>query len=206
MEQQPAGSGSSVATGSPDLLIIGLQTSRNVEMDDQPDIRLIDAHAEGICRSQNPHSPPTKVVMNKSPFLIRETGMVVADRLVRLFQPFRYLLHRPARSAIDQDRASLRLANQTRQRRQFLLAGLAETNRQGEIGPTEARDQSERIAERQPVAQICLNAGRGRGSQSQAGRIGEFLAKPANFEIIGPEIVAPLGNAVRFVDHQQRDP
>ena len=175
-------------------------------MDDQPDIRLIDAHAEGIRRSQNPHSPPAKVVMHELPFLIRETGMVVADRLVRLSQPFRDLLHRPARGAIDEDCASFRLANQPLQRRQFLLAGLAETNRQGEIGPTEARDQSERIAERQPVAQIRLNTGRGRGSQSQAGRIREFLAQAADFKIVGPEIVAPLGNAVRFVDHQQRDP
>ena len=121
-------------------------------MDDQPDIRLIDAHAEGIRRNQNPHSPPAKVVMHESPFLIRETGMVVADRLVRLSQPFRNLLHRPARGAIDQDRAFLRLANQTLHRPQFLLARLAETNRQSEIGPTEARDQSERIAERQSVA------------------------------------------------------
>ena len=129
MEQQHAGSGSPVATGPPDLLIIGLQTSRNVEMDDQPDIRLIDTHAEGIRRSQNPHSPPAKVVMHESPLLIRETGMVVSDRLVRLTQPFRDLLHRSPRGAIDQDRPSLRLANQTLQRRQFLLAGLAETNR-----------------------------------------------------------------------------
>src|SRR5580765_1473566 len=153
MEQQHAGSGPSVATGATNFLIIGLQTSRNVEMDDQPDIRLIDAHAEGIRRSQNPHSPPAKVVMHESPFLIRETGMVVADRLVRLSQPFRNLLHRPSRGAIDQDRAFLRLANQTLRRRQFLLAGLAKTNRQSEIGPTETRDQSERIAERQPFAQ-----------------------------------------------------
>src|SRR5467141_4546459 len=147
MEQQHAGSGSSVATGPPNLLVIGLHTSRNVEMDDQPDIRLIDAHAEGIRRNQNPHSPPAKVVMHESPFLIRETGMVVADRLVRLSQPFRNLLHRPARGAIDQDRAFLRLANQTLQRRQFSLAGLTETDRQGKIIPTETCDQPEWIAE-----------------------------------------------------------
>src|SRR4029077_16278737 len=96
MEQQHAGSGSPVTTGPPDLLIIGLQTSRNVEMDDQPDIRFFNPHAEGICRSQNPHSPPAKVVMHESPLLIRETGMVVADRLGRLSQPSRTLLHPPA--------------------------------------------------------------------------------------------------------------
>ena len=80
------------------------------------------------------------------------------------------------------------------------------TDRQGEIGPAETRDQSERIAERQSVAQIRLNAGRGRGSQSKAGRIREFLAQATDLEIVGSEIVAPLGNAMRFVDHQQRDP
>ena len=175
-------------------------------MDEQPDIRLIDAHAEGIRRNQNPHSPPAKVVMHKSPFLIREPCMVVADRLVRLSQPFCNLFDRPARGAIDQDRAFLRVANQTLQRRQFFLAGLTGTDGQGEIGPTESRDQSERIAERQPVAEIHLNAGRGSGGQGKAGRIGEFLAEATDFEIVGPEIMAPLGNAVRFVDHQQRDP
>jgi hypothetical protein len=70
MEQQPAGSWLSVSPGPPDLLIIGLQTSRNVEMDEQPDIRLIDAHAEGIRGSQNPHSPTAKVVMHESPLVI----------------------------------------------------------------------------------------------------------------------------------------
>src|SRR5580765_3109658 len=128
MKQQHAGCGSSVATGPPDLLIVGLQTSRNIEMDDQPDIRLIDTHAEGIRRSQNSHSSPPKLIMHKLPLLIRETGMVVADRLVRLSQTCRDLLHRPARGAIDQDCAFVRFANQTLQRREFLLAGLAKPN------------------------------------------------------------------------------
>jgi len=116
-------------------------------MDDQPDIRFIDAHAECVRRSQNPHSPSAKVVMHEPPLLIRKTGMVVADRLVRLSQPFRNLLHRPARGAIDQDRAFLRLASQALQRRQFFLAGLTETDRQGKIIPTETCDQPEWIAE-----------------------------------------------------------
>ena len=51
-----------------------------------------------------------------------------------------------------------------------------------------------------------MNAGRSRGGQGKTGRIGEFLAEATDFEIVGPEIVAPLGNAMRFVDHQQRDP
>ena len=34
----------------------------------------------------------------------------------------------------------------------------------------------------------------------------KWVAKAADFQIIGSEIVAPLGNTMRFVDHQQRDP
>src|SRR4029077_5904279 len=111
MEQQHTGRGSSVSTGPPDLLGVGLQTSRNIEMDNQPDICLIDTPAEGIRRAQNPPSSPPKVIMPQLPLLIRETGMVVADRLVRLSQPFRDLPYRPARGAIDQDCAFVRFAN-----------------------------------------------------------------------------------------------
>ena len=97
-------------------------------------------------------------------------------------------------------------ANQTLQRRRVSPGGTGRDGRTRRDSSGETRDQSERIAERQPFAQIRLNTGRGRGSQRQAGRIGEFLAKAADFEIIGPEIVTPLGNAMRFVDHQQRNP
>src|SRR6185295_15230881 len=106
----------------------------------------------------------------------------------------------------DQDGAILRLANQTLQRRQFFRSGLAETDGQREIGTTETCDQPKRISERQPFTQIRLNAGRGCGSQSQAGRIREFLSQATDLEIIGSEIMAPLGNAMRFVDDQQGDP
>src|SRR4029078_12710447 len=83
---------------------------------------------------------------------------------------------------------------------------LAETDGQREIGTTETCDQPKRISERQSFTQIRLNAGRGRGSQSQAGRIREFLSQATDLEIIRSEIVPPLGNAVRFVDDQQGDP
>ena len=54
---------------------------------------------------------PAKVVVDKLPLLIRKTCMVIADRLVRLSQPFRDFFHRPARRTVDQDRAFPRLPN-----------------------------------------------------------------------------------------------
>ena len=65
-------------------------------------------------------------------------------------------------------------------RREFLLAGLAKPERiKRKIRPTETRYQSERIAERQPVADIRLHTGRGRGSQSkQGGFVSSWRRRP----------------------------
>src|SRR5437868_15413484 len=148
MKEQDTGRRPSVSTRPPDLLIIGFHTSRDVEMDHQPDVRLIDAHAEGIRRSENSYGSPTKVVMDELPRLIRKTGMVIPDRLMRLSQPFCDLFYRSTRGAIDQNGAGIRLMNQPRQCFQFFLTGMTETDRQGKISATESGNQPERIAER----------------------------------------------------------
>ncbi len=46
-EEQEALGGQAVASGAPGLLVIALGVLRQIVMDDEADVRLIDAHAEG---------------------------------------------------------------------------------------------------------------------------------------------------------------
>ena len=205
MKEQDAGGRQPVATGPAGLLIIGFHAAGNIEMDDETHIRLVDAHPEGVRRHQDAQHPPAKVVMHQPPFVIGQARMVIADRRLRLPQPARHFLHRPAGGAIDQDRARLAVADQALQCPQLVGHGLAGADGQGQIRPAESRHKLKRVAQRQPLAHVRLDARRGGGGERQAGRLVEFTAQAADLHIVGAEIVAPLGNAVGFIHHQQRN-
>ena len=76
----------------------------------------------------------------------------------------------------------------------------------GEVRPIEPGGDAHRVAQPEPDQDVAGDAGR-RGLRLQS----EQLARPERprrlrqLEVVGPEVVAPLGDAVRLVDHEHAD-
>ena len=73
------------------------------------------------------------------------------------------------------------------------------------FGTVQTADEHVRIAHVQPLDDLLPDGARSsRGQRERYGMI-QAVDDVAEAKVIGAEIVAPLADAVRFVDHEQRD-
>src|SRR5439155_14013425 len=93
-----------VASGSAGLLVVGFEVLRCVEMRDEADIRLVDAHAEGDGGDDDDAFFAQEAVLVARARLGGEAGMVRQRLPPALAQPDRYFLDSAPGQAIDDAR------------------------------------------------------------------------------------------------------
>ena len=72
-----------VTAGTARLLIVALQVLGHIVVDHKADIRLVDAHTEGVGCHHHPHPVVEKVLLVAVSLLIRETGVIPGRRIAR---------------------------------------------------------------------------------------------------------------------------
>ena len=114
------------------------------------------------------------------------------------------LLHRGAGQAVDDARVPGVLGAQ--QFEQLPLWVVLRGDPVLDVGPVEARHELAGLGQVQPGYDLGAGGlGRG-GGQRDERHLAEPLAQHGQAEVVGAEIVPPLGYAVRLVDGEQRDP
>jgi hypothetical protein len=98
---------------------------------------------------------------------------------------------RTAAHAFEQQRVALRGRDRRRQQRQ--------------IRPVEARHDRVGLVDAEPRADVVDDGGRGRRRQRQHALGAELAGALGELQVVRPEVVAPLGDAVRLVDREERD-
>ena len=89
--------------------------------------------------------------------------------------------------------------------RPVLRVGVGEAlDRDHDLGPLEPLDDDGGIAHVQALDDVGADRGRGRGREGDDDRVVEDVDDVAEAAIVGPEVVAPLADAVGLVDHEQR--
>ena len=79
-------------------------------------------------------------------------------------------------------------------------------NSEGEVGPVEAGGHAKRLAQLQPGDHVGRHARRGGGGGRDYRAGPERPGSVGEAEVVGPEVVPPLRDAVGLVDHEQADP
>ncbi len=172
-------------------------------MRDEAHVRLVDAHAEGDRRDDD------DAVLALEPRLVGGPVGVVHPRVIRdrrdalAGQPRGRLVDPAARQAIDDARLARMLAADEGE--QLRARIVLVDDRVADVGPVEARHEHARVGERQPFDDLGPREGIGSGGERDARHCRIALVQHRQAEILGPEIVAPLRNAVRLVDREQRD-
>ena len=75
---------------------------------------------------------------------------------------------------------------------------------EADLGPVEAGDHDPRVAHAEPLDDLGADRRGGGGGERQHGRVAELLDDAAQPQVVGAEVVAPRGDAVRLVDDEQR--
>ena len=78
-------------------------------------------------------------------------------------------------------------------------------NAQAQVGPGEPGDEFPRVLQGELREDVAPDLGRRRGRERRHLWAAEFFEHLAEPEIIRPEIMAPLRDAVRLVDGKQRN-
>ena len=131
--------------------------------------------------------------------------MVGQSRLAeRLGQLRRHLLGSGPRARVD-DRGQRVLAAQALGDQRALLVRSRARHSERDVRAVEAGGHLERVAQAEAARDVGRHARRGRGGGGHERARAERPRRVGEAEVVGPEVVSPLGDAVGLVDHEQPD-
>ena len=171
-------------------------------MGDEAHIRLVDAHAEGDRRHHHPVVGGDETGLGPGALSRLHPGMVGERRDAGPVQLLRDLLHPVARHAIDDAGLAPPPGEEGQQLADALAARL---DRIADIGPVEARDETLRLLQPELAGDVGACLGVGRRGERNAGHARKALRQHGEAPVVRAEIVAPLADAMRLVDGEQRE-
>ena len=199
---QPRRSRCAVPPGPPRLLVVALHRPGQVQVRDEPDVRLVDAHAE---RDRGHHDQP---VLAQEPRLVGGPGPRVQPGVIRQGheplgrQEFRCLVHRSPGQAVHDARITAVLGAQ--QPQQLLARFVLRLDPVLDIGPVEAGHEMPGRPEPETCHDLAQRLPGGSGRHRDPWHRRPPLVQHRQPEVVRPEVVPPLGHAVRLVDREQR--
>ncbi len=209
-DQQQAGGGIAVAAGAADLLVVGLDRFGQRVVHDEPDVGAVDAHAERVRRRDHVDVAGLEQAVRLGALLAGHAGVVVrgtpAERAHRLGDG----LGVATRARVDDGAASTatRRAEPLLQRRRdvfvFRLRSARLFDRELEVAAGEAAQHLPRLRHAQALDDLAPDGGRGRRRAGDEAARAEPIDEIAELEVIGTEVVAPVADAVRLVDRDER--
>ena len=219
VEEQNGSGRLTVASGTASLLEVSLEGVGTVVVDDQSDVGLVDAHAEGVGGYHDARAVVLPVALAAVLVSMVESGMVECRRESCIGEVFGNLAGMTPAAHIDDGRAWCAVE----QPKQFAVFVGGVLNKVGQVlaleghakhgkavfpcvasgfpgcacgfGGTESRGQL--------GADVVYDLWRGGSRQCQHGDIRMDVADVGNFEIGRSEVVAPLRDAVCLVDSDE---
>ena len=103
------------------------------------------------------------------------------------------------------DDAAVLVVTQGAQQQAGLLAACAFLHQIAQVRPVKAGNVFVRIAQLQLVKNVVTHPPGGAGGKSGDGTIGKMRPQPAQLPVFRAELMSPLGNAMGFIDREERD-
>ena len=203
--EEQAVAGQAVATRAPHLLIPGLDVLREIAVDDEAHVRLVDPHPERDGRHHHVHLVAPERLLIARALLVRQAGVVGHRAHAVGAQIGGRLVHRAAREAVDDP--ALPRGTTLAHQREDLAAGFAVpllAAADPQVRPEERALEAGRLAHPELSEDVGRDGARGGGGERQRRHV-EMVAEALEAPVRGTEVVAPLADAVRFVHHHERE-
>ena len=165
-------------------------------MEYHSDIGLVNAHAEGVGGNDDALLVLLPLFLPLVAGRVFEPGVIEGGGDAVLFEEHSQFLALPPASCIDDGTARGELENVDELSR--LVIGVAHDI--GQIAAVEAHAVHILLLKQQPLLYVINHLWRSGGGEGQHWRLGFDLTKVSNVQIGGAEVVAPLTDAVGFVN------
>ena len=200
---QVGAAGRSVAPGAANLLVVAFEGRGQPGVNHGADVGLVDAHAEGDGGHDDLQFAGLKGGLHALAGRRIKARVVSRRGNARRDSSVGQLLGSFARGGVDDGRTPRRIGQQAADRLRPLRHGKLD-HLNGQIVAPEAVDELGRLHHPQLRQNVGLHRRRGRGRQRQHRRRTQRGQVLAQHPVIGAEVVAPLRDAMRLVDGDQR--
>ncbi len=202
--QHLTGRGRPVPAGPTDLLGVVLEALGQVVVIDVADVGLVDAHAEGDGGDDDGLAGVDEPVLGARAQVGRHACVVGPGREPTFAQSFGDLLGGALERDVD-DGGSDRALAQLGKQGPVALVGGDGGRQQAQVGAVKGRPDGALGVDVEGATDV-LEDRRGRGRGQGQDPLGTKLAREhGELEVVGAEVVAPLGDAVGLVDREQGD-
>ena len=191
-----------VAAGAAGFLVIGLERLGRIEMRDEAHVGLVDAHAEGDGRDHDHALVLEEAILVALAHRRIEPGVIGQRHAAFAAQPGRDFLDAFARQAIDDAGIAAMLGIE--EGPELISRVVLGDDAVADVRPVEAGGEDARLAEAQALDDIAARRPVGGRGQGDARHSREALVQHRELEIFRAEIVAPLRDAMRLVDGEER--
>src|SRR6266404_2112094 len=194
--------GKAVAAGAACFLVVLLDTLRESKMNDGAHGGLVDSQAEGHGAHQDAH------FVGHPLFLVFAAGAAIHLAVIAdggdavFFEEIDGFSHASDRGRID-DGAAVRDLPHGAKEEFVLCAGVGLADDVAQVRAAETGDVFVRIAQTELLDDVAANAFRGAGGEGCDGAVGKNLAQATKLAVLRAEFMAPLGNAMGFVDGEK---
>src|SRR5580700_10170153 len=196
-EEERTVAGESVPAGTSGLLVIALDVLGQIVVYDVAYVWLVEAHAKGDRRTHDPDLVANEQLLVASALPRKEAGVVRARRDPRRAKLRRQLFCRI--TALHVDDAALVGTSRTPRQQLFAGVGFFEDGIT-QIGPVETCNEAARLPQLEKALDIVSHARRRRRRERQHRNVGVARTKGSDLAVLGPKVVTPFADAVRFVD------
>ncbi len=195
-----------VAARAARLLVPGLERRRDADVGDRPHVRLVDAHAERVRRDDHVevavHEPP----LDRRAPLAGEARVVGGDLdAERGAEVRRDVLALRAGAGVDDRGTRGGVGECPGQARRDVGGCAARNHGERQVRPVEAGRDADRLAQAQAPLDVGGDLRRRRGRRGDDRLCAEPARGVRQAEVVGPEVVPPLRDAVRLVDDEEAD-
>ena len=190
-----------VAPGPARFLIVGLEALRHLVVQHIAHVALVDAHTEGVRRRHDRRPGIGEILLRGLPLLVGQPRMVPSGAEARIPEKLIHLVHRFPGGAVH-DAAFPRMGRHVFPD-EFLLVRAAHHS-EGQIRPVQPGAEDPRAPEAQTLLHVLLHHGRGRRGEGRHHRpLGQGADEIVDAAVAWPEVMPPLGHAVRLVHHKK---
>ena len=215
VEDEDAFGGLAVPAGPAGLLQVVFQRARDIGVDDQAHILLVDAHAEGVGRADDRGGAADETVLDALLQRGLQAGVEGFGRVPVLLQEFGQFLGVLAGRAVDNNAALVVVAGPQHVVNRLVLTvpvrGQDFVVQVGALDTAGKMEEPETKLALDDVGDLRGHILLGRGGEALHGRdgdllpFGEFTDEADGVEVIGTEVMPPFGQAVRLVEHPGAD-
>ena len=192
-----------VTPGATRFLVVGLDTAGHIEVHDKTHIRAVDAHAKGVRRHGHIVPAGDELVLPILALGVVESAVILNGAQAPFAELPADLVHFLPCGAVDD--AGFELLDDLLQPLVLFVVVLGVRDVEAEIRALEAPDGDEGIAQAEDAQDIAAHLGRGGGSEGDHLRSAQRIERLPEPEVVGPEIMSPLREAVRLIDGEQAD-